>query len=387
MEIFIVGAIDPSQPNIGGIEPYCRNLLKYLSKRQIRATLLGITPNKHPTIDEKFGFSPIVHKKRISGYEYSFRLMMKVPLMTIPTSTIIHVQRPEHLLPFILFHRKNPKVVTLHGRQLEGIRIKRRKIVKATYEKLEPFILRHADLIISVDESTREFYLREYPWLKKMRVVPTGIDLNKFRLLNRTSLRQKYGFKPEDKVIVFVGRLEKEKNLDLLIEGFSDLTETVPGAMLVFVGDGRDREHLESVVKGLELNRVVFMGAVEPDKVPEIMNCADVLALCSLIEGSPTVVKEALACGLPVVSTAVGDVSQIIKSPSAGQIISRNRKDFSRALAMALLEKETDAWRIERAKQAAEYDFERIGAMTVELYTETLNAKGYGHSQIANRKV
>lgn len=377
MEIFVVEAVDPSLPNIGGTDAYCRNLLKFLSENGVGTTLLGISNKKSLAIDEKFGFRPVARKTTITGYEYILRLMVKVPLMKIPPATIIHVQRPEYLLPFILYHWKNPKMVTLHGKQLEGIRIKRRKIVRWIYEIVEPFILRHSDLVISVDESTKEFYQREYPWLAKIRVIPTGINLSKFRLLDKNGVRQKYGFKPDDKVIAFVGRLEKEKNLDFLLGCFARLKETVPGAVLVLVGDGRDRDRLEGVVRSEELDKVVFMGAQDPDKVPEIMNCADVLALCSLIEGSPTVVKEALACGLPVVSTDVGDVTQIIKSPSSGKIVSQDKEEFTRALADVLLREDGEAARSERAREATVFGFAPIGARTVELYKELLMNRRY----------
>jgi glycosyltransferase involved in cell wall biosynthesis len=372
MDTLIVEAINPSKPKIGGIEQYCRNLLKYLSEAGIRTTLLGVSADKRLAIDAKFNFNPIAYKETLSGYEYLLDLMIKIPFMRIPISTIIHAQHPENLLPFILFHRGNPKVVTLHGKQLEGVRIKRRKIVKLIYEQIEPFVLKHTDLVICVDEGTKIFYQHEYAWLKKIRVIPTGIDLSNFKLLDRGELRQKYGFKSIDKIIAFVGRLEKEKNLGFLLECFARLKEKIPEVVLVLVGDGRERKHLEDVVKSSGLNKVNFMGALEQAKVAEIMNCADVLALCSLLEGSPTVIKEALACGLLVVSTDVGDVRQIIRSQVAGRIVGQDKELFTRTLTDILLHRGSEEERIKRANESTRFSYESIGASIVEQYRELL---------------
>lgn len=380
MEVFILEDIDPSLPKMGGTGAYCRNLLEYLSKSGIGVTLLGVCHGNSLPPNDKLNFIPVARKARLTGYEYFLRLMAKIPFTRILASTIIHVQRPEYMLPFVLFHWKNPKMVTLHGRILEGIKLKRKKIIRLIYQIVESFALQHSDMIIAVDETTREFYRHQYPNLvSKIRVIPIGIDLSKFRLLDRDGLRRKYGFKPADKVVAYVGRLEKEKNIDFLIDCFALLVESVHEAILVLVGDGRDREHLEGLVRSLGLERVIFMGAQEPDKVPEILNCADVLALCSLFEGSPTVVKEALACGSPVVSTDVGDVRQIIRCETIGRIVSRNKEDFARALADMLLTEDRARVRIECAKVAADFGFEQVGARTFELYLNLLRTKGCGY--------
>ncbi len=379
MKVLIVEGLDPSLPTMGGTGAYSWNLLEYLSKTGIGATLLGVCQSNSVLTNNKFTFIPVASKTSLTTYEYLLRLIAKIPFMRIPVSAIIHTQRVEYMLPFVLFHRKNPRMVTLHGRILEGIRLKRRRIVRLIYGMVESFSLKHSDIIIAVDEATREFYQQQYPQLTvKIKVIPIGIDLSKFRLLDRNGSRQKYGFKPADKVVAYVGRLEKEKNLDFLLDCFSPIVELVREAILVLVGDGRDRESLEVLVRSSGLKRVFFMGAQEPDKIPEILNCADVLALCSFFEGSPTVVKEALACGSPVVSTNVGDVSQVIRSETTGRIVSRNKEDFVQALTDMLLKEDRERVRIECAQAAVDFGFEQVGARTVKLYEELLRTKGCG---------
>ena len=161
---------------------------------------------------------------------------------------------------------------------------------------------------------------------------------------------------------MFVGRLEIEKDLGFLIESFRVVLKQVPEARLVFVGDGRDRKRLEDMARDLTPKEVLFMGAQKPDCMPEILNCADVLALCSLFEGSPTIVKEALACGVPVVTAPVGDVAQIIRNNRVGRIVPKDTEQYSAAIVEFLSKEDREGTRRECVKAAAEFGFDQIGA-------------------------
>jgi glycosyltransferase involved in cell wall biosynthesis len=172
---------------------------------------------------------------------------------------------------------------------------------------------------------------------------------------------------------MFVGRLEIEKDLGFLIDSFRMALKRLPDARLVFVGDGRDRKRLEDMVKDLTPKEVLFMGAQKPDSMPEIINCADVLALCSLYEGSPTTVKEALACGVPVVTTPVGDVTGIIRDNVIGRIVPKDAGQYSRAVVEILSSDNVEDTRRECVKAAAAFGFDQIGARTVGLYNELLS--------------
>jgi glycosyltransferase involved in cell wall biosynthesis len=238
---------------------------------------------------------------------------------------------------------------------------------------VESFCLRHSAAVIAVDEGAKEFYEQEYPWLRnKIRVIPIGIDLAKFKVLDRVSLRMKWGFNSSERVVMFVGRLEIEKDLGFLIDSFRMVLRQVPDARLVLVGDGRDRGRLEEMAKDLIPEQVLFMGAQKPDCIPEILNCADVLVLCSLFEGSPTTVKEALACGVPVVTTKVGDVAQIIKDNAIGRIAPKDIGQYSHAIVEVLSSEDVEGMRRECVRAATEFGFDQIGARTVKLYGELL---------------
>ena len=216
------------------------NLLKQLQKHGIDVTLIGISYNSEEQLlpDYTLNFISIVHKSEISGWDYLISLLLKIPFLKILNSSVIHTQRPDDMLQFILFHKKNPKVCTLHGKALKGIDLKQPKIVAKVYGFVESFCLKHIDKLIAVDETTKQFYEQLYPWLKnKITVIPIGINLNKFKPMDKENMRRKYGFDTKDKIIIYVGRLEKEKNLDLLIKSFVFAKEHDPHTKLVLMAD------------------------------------------------------------------------------------------------------------------------------------------------------
>src|SRR4030042_2760901 len=161
-----------------------------------------------------------------------------------------------------------------------------------------------------------------------------------------------------------LGRLEIEKALGFLIEVQRTTVQQIPEARLVLVGDGRDRSRLEEMAKDMGPEKVLFLGAQRPDRIPGLLNSADVLALCSLFEGSPTTVKEALACGVPVVTTPVGDVAQIVRDGTNGRIVPKDAGEFARAIIEMLLREDVASLRRDCARGAASFGFDQVGVRT-----------------------
>jgi glycosyltransferase involved in cell wall biosynthesis len=375
MEVVIVEGTDPFSPGIGGGATYSVNLLQYLLKSGICTVFIGVSSSKTQMIQDGLVFVSVTNNMRLSNLGYVFRLIASGALNKVPPKAIVNVQRPEYALPFVLLcHRHNPKVITLHGRILHGVRLKQPRVKAILYRMVESLCLRRCAAVIAVDEGTRDFYEREYPWLtNKIHVIPIGIDLARFKTLERDGLRAKWRFGDSERIVMFVGRLEIEKDLGFLIESFRIVLRQVPNARLVFVGDGKERGQLETMAKDLLPHRVLFMGAQRPDAMPEILNCADVLALCSLYEGSPTIVKEALACGVPVVTTPVGDVAQVIRNSLVGRIVPKDTEQYSRAIVECLCNEDRGITTRECVKAASGFGFDQTGARTVKLYEEMLS--------------
>lgn len=145
-------------------------------------------------------------------------------------------------------------------------------------------------------------------------VIPNGVDTDIFTILDRSACRAELGLPADGRVILFVGSLDPVKGIDTLLRAFGALSpRLLEPTRLAVVGGG----HLEQPLKALAVelglaDRVTFAGPVSHARLPVWMNAADFLCLPSLREGHPNVMMEALACGTPVVGSAVGSVPDFI---------------------------------------------------------------------------
>lgn len=142
-------------------------------------------------------------------------------------------------------------------------------------------------------------------------------------------------FKPVDLPkkydLIFVGRLTKNKGINLLLEAASKLKTQISNFKLLIVGTGPLAEYLKFKIKNLKMqNNIILYGwARDSQEVAELLNQSRILVVPSYNEGGPRVVLEAMACGVPVLATPVGIVLDIIKGGEYGGVIDWNPVDIS----------------------------------------------------------
>ncbi len=155
---------------------------------------------------------------------------------------------------------------------------------------------------------------------QKISVIENGVDMDLFRSAPRVRLHGELGLSSDQKLILAVGRLEKIKGQQHLIRAMALLQGKVKNTHLILVGDGVERSALETQVHVAGLGELVhFMGA--RDDIPGIMAAGDLLVIPSESEGLPFVLLEAMAAGLPVVATTVGNISDIIDDNERGMLV------------------------------------------------------------------
>lgn len=373
MRIIFVDSIDPKREAIGGKCRYVTELISKLRQQNIQTTLIGVGSEKYS--DMIFNFIPILKSNKITGYKFLMHLLTSAPSLRLPKNAIIHTQRPDQMLPFSLFYRENPKICTLHGIDYTGVYYKKGVLVGSVYRMIENFVLKRTDKIIAVNDEIKDFYLKKYPWLKdKIVVIPIGINAGQFKPIDKNQIRKKYGFDSKEKIIMFVGRLEKEKNLDLLLRVFKKMSKSVENTRLVLVGDGREREKLKNLAEQLELHNITFMGTVPHDNIPEVLSCADVFTLRSLYESGPIVVQEAIACGVPCVTTNVGRVKKFVVNDFVGRVVEGDEDNFVSAI-IDILNTDNEKIREECCKVATNFDFEKTAKQTIEVYESLLEER------------
>ncbi len=191
--------------------------------------------------------------------------------------------------------KRLPLVVTYRGDDLEGVRSNTTGHLTALGRLLPVLcraVARRADANIVVSAHLKPFLHRG----AKSHVIPSGIDLQRFRLIPQAEARRKLGFSLDRQLVLFVGSPSlARKRYDLA------------------------RQAVEVVKRSLPADLVLGWG-VPHDQMPYFMNACDAMVFASLQEGSPNVVKEALACNLPVVSVAVGDVPERLRGVTGCEV-------------------------------------------------------------------
>jgi glycosyltransferase involved in cell wall biosynthesis len=168
---------------------------------------------------------------------------------------------------------------------------------------------------------------------RQVAVLPDGVDLERFRPGDRVAARRALGLPAAAQIVGYVGRLVPGKGIEALVDALPDLA----GARLVLAGDGPLAGAIAARARELGVaDRVHLAGEVAHERVPLWMQAADVIALPSVAEGFPNSVREALACGRPIVATPVGDLPSVV-TPDVGRLVPvGDRGALVEALADAL---------------------------------------------------
>lgn len=199
---------------------------------------------------------------------------------------------------------------------------------------------RLADVITLVGAALQPYYVRTIGLpASRLRVVANGIDTARFRPVPRdeVSARRRAAGLPDDQVLVgAVGRLAPEKNYALLVRALARARAAGSRVAMALVGDGGERDPLEQLVRELALGpHVTFLGWRLD--VADLVGVFDVLAVTSTSEALPLVVLEAMAAGVPVLSTAVGEIPRVLdggEEGAAGLLVPSDDLDaFAGALA------------------------------------------------------
>jgi len=193
-------------------------------------------------------------------------------------------------------------------------------------------ILKNASAVIALTEHMKGAMQALYS--RDVVVVPNGINLEE------DTGRQSERRNPSERIL-FVGRLHPVKGTRYLLGAMSIVHRDMPRTKLVLVGDGEERELLESLTDSLGLRECVeFAGRVPHDRVQDYMNQAEVFVLPSLSEGFPVTILEAMACGLPVVATRVGGIPDIIEDGTNGYLVDAMHQEQIAEALLKLLQGE-----------------------------------------------
>lgn len=214
----------------------------------------------------------------------------------------------------------------------------------------------------------------------KVEIIPNGIEYDKFQNSNTLSKRE-YSKKfinqdcEPNKIIVSMGRLQKKKGFDILIDSFYETLKSFPNSILLIAGGNEgEEENLKNQIKNLNLESNVFLiGAIEgQDKIDFLAN-ADLFCLPSHNENFGNVYVESLATGTPIVASKMTPWSEV-EDYDCGKWVENSIKETSKAMN-EVLEKDRETMRINSRKLAFNYDWKTIANNFKNLYERILEKK------------
>ena len=256
---------------------------------------------------------------------------------------VLHAQFGQNGL--LAFPKRLPLVVTFRGSDLLGIigAGGRPTLVGKVGRLLSRAVARRADSVIVVSEHMAPLIPAGTP----LHVIPSGLDLDLFRLVPRDAARHHLGLPLDRKLVLFAGSPDwPRKRYALARQAMDVLTKTQPAELIVAWG-------------------------VPHADIPYYMNACDALVFTSSQEGSPNVVKEALACNLPVVSVQVGDVAARLAGVAGCELCADERPETIAAALSRVLQRHERS----TGREAVRHLDERLTAQRViDIYRSVLHA-------------
>jgi len=235
-------------------------------------------------------------------------------------------------------------------------------------------VLHRAEVVVAPTMAIKNEIKRYAPHVKRLEVVPTGVDLDRFNPdIDGSDVRRRYGLEGK-KVILHLGRIAWEKNIDLVIRGFAILQKKEPEARLLIVGEGPATEHVRALAKDLDIhNKVIFTGFVPDSELPCFYAACDVLTLASKFETQGLVVLEAMAVGKPVSGIRFRAVAELIREGENGELFEETPASWSQATLRLL--RNADRYHDGALAKAAEFSAGQWATRLLDIYDYAIESK------------
>jgi 1,2-diacylglycerol 3-alpha-glucosyltransferase len=243
---------------------------------------------------------------------------------------------------------------------------------------LSPFY-RACNLIIVPSLSMLKVLEEQFGLTSPIEIIPNGVDLTPYQKGNQPIDRTTFGFSADDVISTYVGRLSPEKNLSLLIRAFYGVAMTYDHVRLLIVGDGPERENLETQVKLMNISdKVYFTGMVDYQDIPAYLAACDIFVMPSVSETFGLSTIESMAAGLPVLGMDAPGSRDIIEDGLTGLMASDDVAVFTAKLVLLSTNHEL---RKKMGKQALvsskKYDIQTTTGTLLQHYERLVDAANF----------
>ena len=251
-----------------------------------------------------------------------------------------------------------------------------------------PPFCKAVDLVITPSAGMARV-LRELKVESDVEIVPNGVDLTNFQNAHPLE-REPFGYKPDDILIVYAGRIALEKNLPFLIESFNGIANAIPNVHLILIGGGVQQyeEEIRDVVKAqMNSDRIHMTGRVPYDQLPAYLAMCDIFATASITEVHPLSVIEAMGAGLPTMGIESVGVGDTVEDGVTGFLATNDMPSFTAKLTRLCLDPELrQQMRVSARKASTAYAIERTTGLMLEKYKH-LTSEDFSHKGSFNTRL
>jgi glycosyltransferase involved in cell wall biosynthesis len=355
----------------GGAERVAVHIVRGLNRRRYEPAVISFTGRLGCDLDyllEDAGIE-VRYLGKQPGFDH--RMYYRLPSVLdeyCPDIVHTHLHVFRYAFPFLLLRKKVSLLHTVHN-------LAEREI-EPRLRWLQRYALMHGVVPVAVAEKVADSLGRLYG-IQRCRVIRNGIPTDRYSRpqVPRKEWRAREGFSESDVLFVCVARFSPQKNHALLLNAFAQGPASDPNAHLVLVGEGILQKNLEVQAKNLGIERQVHFLGLRAD-IPNVLGATDVFALSSDFEGNPLSVMEAMAAGLPIVSTAAGGVPDLFENGKEGLMVQPGDvQGLSRAMAFLAGDREIrQSLGMAAAQRAtANFDVSKMVRAYEELYEELVD--------------
>lgn len=312
-------------------------------------------------------FHPNIYYHEVTVQHYP--LFDFPPYETALTSTLVHVIQNNDLdilhVHYAIPHasaayfareilrkkgKEIPYITTLHGTDITLVG------KDPTYAPVVTFSINQSDAITAVSKNLRDETYRSFDIEKEINVIPNFVDTQRFRQSNKEHFKKMLAPNGE-RILAHVSNFRKVKRVEDVIRMFEKVRKTLPSKLLM-IGDGPERQNAEDVCRTLSIcSDIRFLGKQE--QMDEILSIADLFVLPSQYESFGLSALEAMACGVPVISTNVGGIPEINVQGVTGYLSNVGDVEDMAKNALSILKEDEELQRFKEAALAQAKRFEK----------------------------
>ncbi|MCC7434760.1 MAG: glycosyltransferase family 4 protein [Methanoregulaceae archaeon] len=377
---------DSALPILNGVSISIRSLVHELRSRGHSVTIFTAAHFKYRDPDPNTIRFPAIETPWTKGYPLAFppfypmlREFRKHEFDIVHTHTPFTIGyvglrwAESHDLPIVSTYH------TLYDRYAHYIPLPRRYI-RFKIAKHTSFYYNNVDHVITPSEASMK-WLQRHSVTTPVTVIPTGVSNG--AMIDRAEARMSLGVAPDERILLYVGRIAQEKNLGTLFESVAMAFREDPRLRLWLVGDGPYREEARAMVRALGIgDRVRFVGFVPREEVDPYYAAADLFVFTSVTETQGLVVQEAMAFGLPAIVAVGGGASASVEHGVNGFIVKNEAQEVTTHIQRVLADDHLYARLSEAARDSVRgYTTADMGGRVLDLYRHVIGERAVRREQ------